>query len=383
MARSKSSPNSSSKKPKRDTPRKGGPTDPLVILVRCAIGGIFLLLLLVSWMLTSSNHGEIYTYTQPEPIVEKPKPTRMLGAIVPHETAAWFFKLTGPDKSVEKLVGKFENLIESLKFDDSERPTWTLPKSWKQLPSDAPQNRGMFPRFATLQIPGDRKPLEVSVTTLQFAQDEEMQNYLLKNINRWRGQLRLGGLEVSQLQDETKTIDLDGTTATLVNLVGVTGGSGGRMSPHGQGGPFAMQPPPRETAEPDDSAPKFEVPDGWKESKGSVISISAYQVSDDTGSIEITVTPLKPSGTFENVNRWRGQVGLGAIDEDEFNRQVKKLSLGDVTGDYVEIVGDEKTILGVLARHENTAWAIKLIGNSELAEREKAHFEQFVESFRF
>ena len=42
----------------------------------------------------------------------------------------------------------------------------------------------------------------------------------LANVNRWRGQLRLPPTDAQQLSGESKSIDLEGSTATLVNLVG-------------------------------------------------------------------------------------------------------------------------------------------------------------------
>ena len=58
-----------------------------------------------------------------------------------------------------------------------------------------------------------------------------------------------------------------------------------------------------------------------------------------------------------------------------------------VQGDYAELVGPAgvakgKTILGVMAFSGGRVWFIKLMGDSELAAREKDRFEAFVKSIK-
>ncbi len=90
-------------------------------------------------------------------------------------------------------------------------PEWELPPGWRREPSTSTM------RFATLRA-GD---VEFSVIPLPFPDGEEQQ-YLLSNINRWRGQLQMPVLD--QLAGETEAIDLpDGSTATLVDLEGWQG----------------------------------------------------------------------------------------------------------------------------------------------------------------
>ena len=45
--------------------------------------------------------------------------------------------------------------------------------------------------------------------------------------------------------------------------------------------------------------------------------------------------------------------------------------------------GSDQTILGAILVRQGTAWFIKLQGDPELADRERAHFESFVQSLVF
>jgi hypothetical protein len=149
---------------------------------------------------------------------------RTLGAIVPLAEQGWFFKLTGPKDAVAAQEANFGDFVKSLRFSPEGKPSWTLPDGWTEKP-------GSGIRHATLAIAGD-KPLEVTVIVLPKSGDDA--EYLLANINRWRGQLRLAPIEAQALASESSRVPLDGTAATVVNLVG-------HAAPNtmGGGGPFS------------------------------------------------------------------------------------------------------------------------------------------------
>jgi hypothetical protein len=152
---------------------------------------------------------------------EAPKgaPTdRTLGAIVPLVPQGWFFKLTGPTERVAARVEEFTTFLKSVTFSDG-KPAWKLPEGWQERP-------GNQIRYATLILPGD-PPLEVSVTALPNSGTED-ENYVLANVNRWRGQLRLVPIDREQLASDSTQIQLAGATATLVNLEGHATESMGR-----------------------------------------------------------------------------------------------------------------------------------------------------------
>jgi len=143
---------------------------------------------------------------------------RTLAAIVPLGAKGWFFKITGPKDRVEGANEAFEAFLKSVKFDADGKPHWTLPDGWQEQP-------GSQIRYATLVLPGEGKPLEVSVTVLPKSEGDDEQ-YLLVNVNRWRNQLQLPPIDAVQLSAEAKQIALDGATATVVNLLGSASGEG-------------------------------------------------------------------------------------------------------------------------------------------------------------
>ena len=154
---------------------------------------------------------EIRRYTVDKPPVEEPT-DRTLAAIVPLAGHGWFFKLTGPKDAVSAKAEEFLAFLQSVHFPTAEKPEWKLPPGWQE-------QAGSGLRYATLLLGGEGKPLELAVTTLPKTGDDG--DYLLVNINRWRGQLSLAPIDKEQLPAESRQLALEGGTATVVNLVGI------------------------------------------------------------------------------------------------------------------------------------------------------------------
>ncbi len=162
---------------------------------------------------------------------------RMLAAMIPHDGMAWYFKLTGPDDSVQDQAEGFLSLIQSVTFASNGRPQWKLPAKWKQE-----GQAGM--RFATIKIP-DANAVEMTVIPLPMPEGGNEEDYKLENVNRWRGQLGLAPIGEADLQDQIVEVPLQDSNAKamVVNLLG-------EKSPATPGQPpFAnMSPEPAEDA---------------------------------------------------------------------------------------------------------------------------------------
>jgi hypothetical protein len=345
------------------------------------------LAILICWtcavVLSGCKDEEIRRYS-----VEKPqqldgptldKPTdRLLGAIIPRGEQTWFFKVIGRADDLDSEIETFRAFVRSVRFAEgqSTEPTWKLPEGWRQDPPS-----GM--RFATLQFGPEEKSLELTVIALPTAQDNESA-YILSNINRWRGQLGLPPISQQQSLKQTESIEMDGATATIVSIAGHSK-EGGMARPHFAASP-AVEPQPAAQSPP----LTFDKPEVWIEGKVGGMRKAAFTVTDDEQTVEITVIDLAEAAgdRLSNINRWRGQVQLDQITQEQLDRQIKKIQVGDNAADYVELVGPEdsqpqQTILGVIAIHSGRAWFIKLKGDARLAENEKQRFESFVKSVTF
>jgi hypothetical protein len=246
-------------------------------------------------------------------------------------------------------------------------------------------------RFATLQFGPEDRSVDLSVIPLPIRGD--VQEYILSNVNRWRGQLGLKPISEEQMDDQLEVIELDGVTATVVNLAGQMRGDGMGTSHIGSAAPkpsdMAGSKPP--ASSPTSAGLQFEQPDGWQPgqllvSRGGITlrHEAAFEVTDDGQRLEITVDRLPPIGNLaQNVNRWRAQIGLEPLTQQQLDSQLTKIAMGDTTADYIALTGDDDSILAAVAVRGNEAWYVKLKGGNQLAQREKRNFEAFLKSIRF
>ena len=237
-------------------------------------------------------------------------------------------------------------------------------------------------RFATLELPGQDDPLELSVTSLDAGTQID-DYYLLQNINRWRRQLTLPRINIDQLPDVIERFDVAGGAAILVTgLVGTFEKSGPMTAP------FA---PPSGAARPRFAPPQlsYDTPAGWKpgqlvvERGGITVRRQAAFVSGDGADrAEITVTamPAAGPGMLMNVNRWRKQVGLTPVSTAELDQVFSPFEIGTHAGRFVAFEGRDQTIYGVIAEIERLNWFFKLVGSRSAAARERERFESFVRS---
>lgn len=133
-----------------------------------------------------------------------------------------------------------------------------------------------------------------------------------------------------------------------------------------------------------------DTPQGWTPGDASGMRKLAFVVQDGERKVEITAIDLAASAgaLLPNVNRWRSQIQLGEITQEELEKSVRPILVAGLDGQYVELVGPEKAdprqaILGVVAIRGERAWFFKLSGDADLALREKERFEAFVKSIRF
>ena len=304
-------------------------------------------------------------------------PQRMLGAVIPINGYAWFFRMNGTPEQLQPHVAPFKQWLTSIRFENK-KPSWELPDQWRLKPAS-----GM--RFATI-LP-DPQSDDVELTVIPLPIDGDPEQAILANINRWRGQLRLPPIDQAQLSATTEAIPLEGLTAVLVDLIsdnrsdGDAGQASGRLGPE----------PQREEVASGGSRLEFETPEGWQPaplviSRGGITirHEAAFEITSGDQRLEFTLDRLPAAGSLlENVNRWRNQVGLEQIGAEELTQAIRKVEVDGVTADFVELIGEQDAILGVIAVRGDLAWYFKLRGNRALAAQEKEKFLSLAQSVKF
>jgi hypothetical protein len=216
-------------------------------------------------------------------------------------------------------------------------------------------------------------------------------DYLLMNVNRWRDQLQLPPLTAEQLPKETEQLSAGDLPFVWVALQGTAKG-GGSMAP------FAGKAPPRAPVGPPagatgDSDVQFELPTGWEKiPPPSSIQKLAFRVRGDEEEgekLDITLTFLggDAGGLMNNVNRWRGQIKLPPLAEDELEKSLQEIAAVNAPGKWTENIGPEdamprQAILGAILSHGGGTWFVKAQGAAKLAEQERERLQEFIRSLR-
>jgi len=160
---------------------------------------------------------------------------------------------------------------------------------------------------------------------------------------------------------------------------------GGAMPP--AGGPAAMAMAGASSGE----KPSWQVPAGWKEVPGGQFLIAKFAIVGDANAqaaVNVSASAGDGGGLAGNVNRWRGQLGLGAVSEADVKQAVTPVDLAGGKAMLVELSGtDARTgrkarLVGAVMTQAGQTWFYKLMGDEAVVEREKPAFTAFLKSVK-
>jgi hypothetical protein len=330
---------------------------------------------------------------------------RMLAAVLPDGERAWFLKVNGPAEEVDSRADQIAAFLASVRLAAGKpHPDWKIPEVWQEQPGS-----GM--RAATLLIPTSAKPLELSVTALPWS---GAPGELLSNVNRWRGQMQLAATDEQGLAECTREIKAGDVTMTVVDLRGSM--SGGMMPPFA-GGPMSNSTPPatmpEEKATNDlppghpavvaqdtaDASPfKYDAPEGWQPRPASGIRKAEFRIEDGGKTAVVTAidfpadSPPMMSDPLANVKRWRGEVGMPTLADEEIQKTMQPLEIDGIAAISVDAVPDasqpdqsqtDRGTLAAMLTRGDTIWFFKLSGDRDLVAAQRDNFQTFLKSLRF
>lgn len=86
------------------------------------------------------------------------------------------------------------------------------------------------------------------------------------------------------------------------------------------------------------------LPAGWSEKPGSELRYATLLLGPKDKPLELTVVPLggEAGSVLANVNRWRGQVGLGDVDEDGLGKLTRETKVDGKSVTLVDLRPEEE-----------------------------------------
>ena len=142
------------------------------------------------------------------------------------------------------------------------------------------------------------------------------------------------------------------------------------------------------------TAPRLEYnrPADWQEAPPGEMRAASFRVAGKDGKqADVSVIPLPglAGSDLDNVNRWRGQVGLLGVSEAELAQLAQPVEIAGETAKLYEQAGalpgsgDKTRILAAITRRDGVAWFFKMTGDDDLVVQQKPVFVQFLKSVSF
>lgn len=121
--------------------------------------------------------------------------------------------------------------------------------------------------------------------------------------------------------------------------------------------------------------------------------LASYLIEGEGGAmadVSLFLLPGTAGAALPNVNRWRGQVGLGDMTAEEFSKAAETVPTPWGEALVISFVGTSPTgdtlkdgaITGAISDKGNDAWFYKMRGNAALVEKEMAAFKQWISTVK-
>ena len=347
---------------------------------------------------------------------------RILGAIIPADQGCYFLKATDSPERLEPLMADLQAIVENFAIDpQTGRPSNPLPEGWIINPRNDIA-------IAELISPEATGKIKFTVTALAMPPSQDWQGYLLSNVNRWRGQLKLQDLTAETLISSLVEVPRPG--ASIPSYIFDAVGTGtGAMSPTPPGNPAtppskpvtppsnpatpagnpatpagnpatptgspanSAASPPLDAPNPSANRPKldYKLPEGWSVGQGSQFRLATLNIDSKQGRGEVTVS-MATDNPQANAMMWFQQL-TREPDAKKLEPMVnsalevaQKFAVGQKQATLYEIRSSEQAtapmllVVSLPTDNPELHLFIKLIGDNQLAADQKSNLIEFVQS---
>ena len=331
---------------------------------------------------------------------------RILGAVIPDGGNVYFVKATDRIARITSAESSFRSIVEQFAVDPkSGSPKFELPAGWSlKLLDNANAGIGLAEMIAEINFEAVGGPMRFTISKYNRPTEQAMwDEYLLSQINRWRGQLELSPISVLDLQKELVTIPRD--AAALPAYLFDANGSGAKTSTKTIQPPIAPVQPPIIPIEPSatqsiqpPTRPPLKLvyvkPDGWELQAARPYREATFKVTKNAMEGEVTVSTAKDS-PVQNAAMWIGQVmpnsdpttleslAIKTVDEAESIQTVIK------TAKLYSIRASDQPdarallVVAIPMGNDGMSMFVKLNCELRMMEEVKSTFLSFVNSLRW
>jgi hypothetical protein len=327
---------------------------------------------------------------------------RILGAIIPADQGCYFLKATDSPERLEPLMADLQAIVGNFAIDpQTGRPSNPLPEGWIINPRNDIA-------IAELISPDATGKVKFTVTALAMPPSQDWQGYLLSNVNRWRGQLKLQELSAETLLSSLVEVPRTGASipSYIFDAVGTGSGAMSPTPPSSNPAPAPRNPatptgspansaasPPLDAPNPSANRPKldYKLPEGWSVGQGSQFRLATLNIDSKQGRGEVTVS-MATDNPQANAMMWFQQL-TREPDAKKLEPMVnsalevaQKFAVGQKQATLYEIRSSEQAtapmllVVSLPTDNPELHLFIKLIGDNQLASDQKSNLIEFVQS---
>jgi hypothetical protein len=138
---------------------------------------------------------------------------------------------------------------------------------------------------------------------------------------------------------------------------------------------------------------QWQLPPGWEQVPPGQMRAASFRVKGPDGNqadVGVFSLPGRAGSDLDNVNRWRGQIGLPPVSETDLAGlgQAVEMSAGQVARLFDQagqIPGSNSNtrMLAAILRRDDSAWFFKMTGDDALVAGQKEAFIGFLKSVTF
>jgi hypothetical protein len=130
----------------------------------------------------------------------------------------------------------------------------------------------------------------------------------------------------------------------------------------------------------------WQVPAGWERVPGErQMRVATFRRAGGEANEEIIVSqfPGEVGGVLANVNRWRAQVGLGPITEDQLAKETRPFDNRKLKGHLMRLRGEKQHMLAAIISEPaaGRTWFVKAVATPTAADALEADVFAFAQSF--
>lgn len=134
------------------------------------------------------------------------------------------------------------------------------------------------------------------------------------------------------------------------------------------------------------------VPSDWQSVPPSQFLLAEFSISSSSGAkAEVNVAEMggEGGGLLANVNRWRGQISLAGLAENDLSQLAQPVDVPGGKATLVDFAGvDAKTgaptrLVGVIVSQNDQTWFYKLMGAEPVVAQQKDAFKKFIQSANY